>query len=461
MNTSDEAYRLADALLASLPYNPNGQQIAVAAAMARFCIAPCENVSPVFILNGYAGTGKTSLTAALARVLPSIGMKTVLLAPTGRAAKVISAYAGMNASTIHRRIYRHSLHGEVPAVRDNRSKDTLFIVDEASMIPGPDGLGNDLLADLIHYVYTGDNCRMLLMGDTAQLPPVGSPFSPAMDKDTLKSYGLKVSRATMTAIARQLSDSGILYNATLIRRAMTAAKPLPELFNRPFPDIKKVTRQDLPDVLNTVYSTNGVDSAVVITRSNRDASAYNAAIRAGVLYFEDELMPGELLVVAKNNYSWTRGVKGVDFVANGDIVQVVRVISSEIRFGCRFADVELTFPDTEKNFTAKIMLDTLTGDAAAMPVAKMTQLVADIADYIRDNHVGDDPESRLAIMEMYADALQVKYAYAVTCHKAQGGQWSDVFVDVGYLPPDADQVQYMRWLYTAVTRAVTRLYVIC
>ncbi len=471
---SDDAFTLADRLLAELPYSPSGQQVMAGAALARFCMSVDENTSPVFILNGYAGTGKTSLVGALTRVLPSIGYSSVLLAPTGRAAKVLSANAGRGASTIHRRIYRHSLHGEVPGMRENRSRDTVFIVDEASMIPGPDASGNDLLSDLIHYVFTGQNCRLLLMGDTAQLPPVGSDVSPAMDPKVLKSFGLRVSRVTLTAIARQKAGSGILINATLIRKALAAnSATQPEFLIKGFNDVKMVEPAEVPEELAAAYDRYGTESAVVICRSNRDATAYNAAIRDQVFFYEEELVPGELLIVAKNNYQWTKNVKGMEFIANGDVLMVERVIGTEERFGYRFADVELSVPDTvkaaegadsqpqavPKTFVAKVMIDTLYGDAAAMPAADLHRLFQNIEQEFVNEEKTDVSGYNEAVKQ-YGDALQVKYAYAVTCHKAQGGQWPVVFVDCGYLPEGADAAQYFRWLYTAVTRPTKMLCII-
>lgn len=476
---SEDAFALADRLLAELPYNPNGQQVMAGAALARFCMPVDENTSPAFILNGYAGTGKTSLVGALTRVLPSIGFSSVLLAPTGRAAKVLAANAGRGASTIHRRIYRHSVHGEVPGMRENRSRDTIFIIDEASMIPGPDASGNDLLGDLIHYVFTGQNCRLLLMGDTAQLPPVGSDVSPAMNPGALKSFGLRVSRVTLTAIARQKAGSGILLNATMIRKAMASTSPLrPEFLLRGFEDVRMVEPADVPEELSSAYARYGTGSAVVICRSNRDATAYNAAIRSQVLYYEEELVQGELLIVAKNNYQWTKKVKGLEFIANGDILRVERVIEAEERFGYRFADVELSMPDSTrtvsgpdtvigsapsmpepKTFIAKVMTDTLYSDAAALPASDLQRLLQNIGnEFVNDGKT--DVSGYNEAVEQYGGALQVKYAYAVTCHKAQGGQWPVVFVDTGYLPEGADAAQYYRWLYTAVTRPTRLLCII-
>ncbi len=463
-----DAKEFAANVLLALPYEANDQQVAVIAALSRFC-APAPTVSDrVFVLNGYAGTGKTSLTGALVRTLASVGIATVLLAPTGRAAKVFSANSGHSAYTIHRKIYRHQFGSDFgagrSAVQQNNGRDIVFIVDEASMIGAADERGNNLLEDLIHYVYAGENCRLILLGDTAQLPPVGSAESPAMSAEVLRGYGLKVTKATLTATARQKGGSGILYNATWLRRAMQASElPQPRLFTDGFDDVTLVKGEDLPEMLDQAYSRDGIEETLLITRSNRMATDYNRAIRANVLYIEEQLQRGELLIVAKNNYYWTRKLKDVDFIANGDVVTVDRVVGTEMRYGLRFADVELSMPDRgSAAFPAKIMLETLTAETAGMSQDDYNRLYYGLID---DGEMfpADMPyERRVARLRdnPYWNALQVKYAYAATCHKAQGGQWSNVFVDLSYIPPEAMGIEFYRWLYTAVSRARSRLYLI-
>ncbi len=463
-----DAKEFAANVLLALPYEANDQQVAVIAALSRFC-APAPTVSDrVFVLNGYAGTGKTSLTGALVRTLASVGIATVLLAPTGRAAKVFSANSGHSAYTIHRKIYRHQFGSDFgagrSAVQQNNGRDIVFIVDEASMIGAADERGNNLLEDLIHYVYAGENCRLILLGDTAQLPPVGSAESPAMSAEVLRGYGLKVTKATLTATARQKGGSGILYNATWLRRAMQASElPQPRLFTDGFDDVALVKSEDLPEMLDQAYSRDGIEETLLITRSNRMATDYNRAIRANVLYIEEQLQRGELLIVAKNNYYWTRKLKDVDFIANGDVVTVDRVVGTEMRYGLRFADVELSMPDRgSAAFPAKIMLETLTAETAGMSQDDYNRLYYGLID---DGEMfpADMPyERRVARLRdnPYWNALQVKYAYAATCHKAQGGQWSNVFVDLSYIPPEAMGIEFYRWLYTAVSRARSRLYLI-
>lgn len=464
-------------LLARLPYVPNGQQAAVAEALSRFVAADSSDGSErVFVLNGYAGTGKTSLTGALVGALESLGRRVILLAPTGRAAKVFSANSrGHQAFTIHRKIYRHSPGAAVPGnygagiPAENRERNALFIVDEASMIGGPDEHGNSLLHDLVQYVYAGDGCRMIFLGDTAQLPPVGSERSPAMNTQVLRSLGLKVSAATLTAIARQASDSGILFNATRLRKAMSACRTeapateeeaaalVPKL--RACPDVAVVQPEDLPELLEQAYSED-ITEAIVITRSNRRAAEFNAAIRSQVLYREEEISRDDLLIVSRNHYFSGRKPGGLDFIANGDIVGIERVYGTETRYGLRFADVSLRLADGPE-IDIKIILDTLASESAGLTQEQWTHLYDGI---LRDDErFADTPASeRLGQLprDPYWNALQVKYAYAVTCHKAQGGQWKHVFVDLAYIPPEALGPALYRWLYTAVTRARTRLYLL-
>ncbi len=456
-------------VMLALPYEPNDQQVAVIAALARFCAPSVDRMERVFILNGYAGTGKTSLTGALVKTLASVGITSVLLAPTGRAAKVFGAYAGHPAFTIHRKIYRHRLTaGDYSAgsadVLENKGRNIVFIVDEASMIGASDEKGTNLLEDLVHFVYTGENCKLILLGDTAQLPPVGSLESPAMDADTLRHMGLKVTKATLTITARQQKDSGILYNATWLRRAMLATElPMPRLFTEGFEDVSIVNGEDLAEVLETAYSRDGVDETLVITRSNRTATEYNRAIRANVLYIEDELQRDELLIIAKNNYYWTRTHKDIDFIANGDIVRINRIIGGETRYGLRFVDVELGFTDRDGIIVpAKIMLSTLTAESATISQDDYNRLYYGLIDDPEFFNCDMPYELRVAKLRdnPYWNALQVKYAYAATCHKAQGGQWANVFVDLSYIPPEAMGKDFYRWLYTAVSRARKHLYFI-
>ncbi|MCM1022222.1 MAG: AAA family ATPase [Muribaculum sp.] len=461
----------AHTILSQLPYEPTSQQVEVIAALARFCSQHTPQES-VFLLNGYAGTGKTSLCAALVKALGGVGIGTVLLAPTGRAAKVFAAFAQHPAYTIHRRIYSSAGNGFTSSrtlkMAENRSHNCVFIVDEASMIGGDSSSGN-LLEDLVHYVYSGINCRMILLGDTAQLPPVGCDSSPAMNPTVLHSMGLRVTRATMTATVRQASDSGILYNATWLRRAMRHS-PLPEPLLRvsPFRDIDVLESETLADSIEKAYSSQGILNTIIITRSNARAADFNRAVRSVILNAEEELIPGEVLLIGKNNYFWARQQKQIDFLANGDMAVIDCVYGTEFRYDHRFADVRLTLPDREISFDCKILLSTLLSD---MPAMTNSETIAMFDAIVADPELADpddaDPKqlslakrSSLAINSPYLNALQVKYGYAVTCHKAQGGQWTDVYVDLSYIPAEAMGIEFYRWLYTSVTRATTRLHLI-
>lgn len=453
----------AERIFLNLPYDPNDQQIQLIAALARFCSTETPSDS-VFLLNGYAGTGKTSMTGALVRALREAQVPVVLLAPTGRAAKVFGSFAHHPASTIHRRIYRAPQPGQTDfggVVNDNPTQHGVFIVDEASMIGAAKSDGSNLLEDLIHYVYSGDGCKMILLGDTAQLPPVGCDESPAMNPDVLRSYGLRVTRAIMTETVRQGRRSGILYNATWLRKAMRVDPlPAPQITVRRFNDVEVIDGVDLSDAISSSYSSQGIGETVVVTRSNRRALQFNLAIRSDILYKEEELCRDERLLIARNNYLWSAKVKGLDFLANGDMATVARIYGTEEKYGFRFADVSLTLPDRDIDVECKILLDTLTSESPGLPAERFNDLYMKCLN---------DPDlfsaftpmgTRMKILrsDPYFNALHVKYAYAVTCHKAQGGQWSHVYVDMGNIPPEAQEMDFYRWMYTATTRAVKKLY---
>lgn len=449
--------------LENLPFEPTDQQIKLVAALARFCSSDTPS-DTVFILNGYAGTGKTSVMGALVRTLRQVGIPTVLLASTGRAAKVFSNFTGQPAYTIHRKIYSGSVIGPdgrvAGRVNSNPHVNTVFIVDEASMI-GDDREGvSSLLHDLIMYVYTGENCRLILLGDTAQLPPVGLVESPAMNPDMLRSMGLRVTRAVMTRTVRQKARSGILYNATWLRRAMQQSPlPDPQLTVTPFADVNVVDPEELEDALKKSFDDFGEESTILVTRSNRRAVDFNLAIRRIIYDREEILARGERLIIAKNNYFWTRQVAGMDFVANGEGAVVEQVYATEEREGCLFADVRLYFPDHDITVEAKLNLDALTSESAGVPYDKLAAINRRAVYDAGLTEMASATALRNALKnDPYVNALQVKYAYAVTCHKAQGGQWASVFVDMGYIPAEAYRTtDFYRWLYTSVTRATTRL----
>ena len=452
----------------NFPYKPTFEQENVVKMLADFLFS--RKSEELFLLKGYAGTGKTSLIGALVKTLDQLEQKCILLAPTGRAAKVFSHYAGHPAYTIHKKIYRQkSFSNELDnfSINDNLHQHTLFIVDEASMIAN-DGLSGSmfgtgrLLDDLIQYVYSGQGCRLMLIGDTAQLPPVGEEESPALCADALKGYGLEVYEAMLTEVVRQLHDSGILWNATELRRYIAEDDffTLPMIKVEGFPDVKVVPGNELIEAINDSYDQVGLDETIVVCRSNKRANIYNKGIRNMILYREEELESGDLLMVAKNNYFWTEGCKEIDFIANGDIAVVRRVRREREMYGFRFADVTLCFPDyNDLELEMTVLLDTLHTETPALPKEMNDKLFYSVLEDYADITVKRERMKKMKA-DPYYNALQVKYAYAVTCHKAQGGQWKRVFLDQGYMTEDMLSPDYFRWLYTAFTRATDTLYLV-
>ena len=449
-------------------YKPTGEQEITIESFVNFLFSP--KTDAIFLLKGYAGTGKTTLISALVKTLDQLKQKCVLLAPTGRAAKVFSHYAGHPAYTIPRKIYRQrTFSNELDnfVMNANLHQHTLFIVDEASMIAneglsgGMFGTGR-LLDDLIHYVYAGQGCRLMLIGDTAQLPPVGEEESPALSASMLEGYGLEVTEHCLTQVVRQEQDSGILYNATSLRQYIAGEEyfSLPRIKADGFPDIRIISGGELIDTINECYDKAGMDETMIICRSNKRANLYNKGIRNTILYREDELNTGDLLMVAKNNYYWGADYKEMDFIANGDIAVVRRVRRTHEMYGFRFADVTLCFPDyNDLELDVKILLDTLHSDAPALTREESDRLFQAVQEDYGDITVKRERMKKIKEDTWY-NALQVKYAYAVTCHKAQGGQWQRVFVDQGYMTEEMLTPDYYRWLYTAFTRATEVLYLV-
>ena len=423
-----------------------------------------------FLLRGYAGTGKTSLVSALIQTLPQLRVNCVLLAPTGRAAKVLSGYAQRPAFTIHKKIYMTATDasGALRTVRAiNRHTYTLFIVDEASMIGvEPTSSRHSLLEDLVDYVYDGSHCRLMLIGDTAQLPPVGQSESPALDERYLTaSFGLNVSSGELTEVVRQQHLSGILSNATSLRDQIASLvggdeAELP-LFQTT-PDVVRLMGEDLMETLFREYEGAALEDVVVVTRSNKRANLFNQGIRNSVLFREEEVNAGDYLMVVKNNYYWLDNDSTIGFIANGDIVEVLSVRNVQELYGFRFADATLRFVDypDEQPHDCKLMLSTLNSESPSLTSEEQASLDTTVMeDYADLPHKAD--RLRELRQNPYYNALQVKFAYALTCHKTQGGQWRTVIVDQGFLPPDMQlDREYLRWLYTAFTRATERVYLL-
>lgn len=456
---------LCESVISHLAYAPNDQQVSLIAELSEFCAS--KNESSLFLLNGYAGTGKTSLIGAFVKSLLKCNVKCVLLAPTGRAAKVFSEYSGYTALTIHKKIYRQKSFSPEYGnfiLSENKHTNTLFIVDEASMIPNasPEGAffgSGSLLDDLVEYVYSGYNCRLILSGDKAQLPPVGFQDSPALSIDVLKGYGLDIMSFTLTNSVRQSQQSGILHNATELRKTMNEGiSSSPEIRITGFADVENLSGEYVLEKISDCYDSDGFNKTIIITRSNKRASLFNNGIRGRILYREDELVAGDMLLVSKNNYFWGMNHEGLDFIANGDVARVLRVKGYTNKYGFRFADVELELPDRGVEIDARIILDALLSDVPSLTAEQNQRLY----NGVLNDMDGTKREKYKALKaDGYYNALQVKYAYAVTCHKAQGGQWKNVFIDMGYIQENAlVSLDFYRWLYTALTRATDRVYLI-
>ncbi|HEX2920899.1 MAG TPA: AAA family ATPase [Bacteroidales bacterium] len=423
----------------------------------------------IFLMTGYAGTGKTSIISSLVRTLDVLRMKSVLLAPTGRAAKVLSTYSDRQAFTIHKKIYRQKSSKDGLGsftLNRNIARDTFFIVDEASMIsnePAESSIfgSGKLLDDLVEFVYSGTDCRLILVGDTAQLPPVGSPLSPALDSAALAEYGFGLITCELKQVVRQNETSGVLMNATEIRKKV-ADNDLskPEIQCQGFADIIRISGEDLIDELSSAYGKCGTEGTMIIVNSNKQANKYNQGIRNRIFFREEEISAGDLLMIVKNNYSiLEEGEEGTDFIANGDIAEVRRIRKYEERYGLRFADMLLYFPDYELEIEAKVMLDILHLDTPALPADKSREFFNSVLqDYV---NIKSRKKQYEAVREDdYFNALQVKFSYAVTCHKAQGGQWERVFIDQGMFNRNEVTIEYLRWFYTALTRSTDKVYLV-
>ena len=454
---------------AELPFEPNEEKEGLLTALGAFLVSRDE--TKAFILRGYAGTGKTSVVSALVRALEGLKQQCVLLAPTGRAAKVLSRYSGFTAYTIHKKIYRQNQLGqEAFSLSDNRHVRTLFIVDEASMLSGQrdNGLFGSgcLLDDLVKYVYNGQGCSLLLLGDDAQLPPVGSVNSPALNPDFMAQYGLHVTCFALTQVARQALDSGILGEATRIRNELAGNTLSAVTLNPNGKDIISVPGDEVIDTLEHSWREVGAEDTLIIARSNKMTNLYNQGVRARVLWKEDDLSNGDRLMVTKNNYFWAQEYKNLEFIANGDMFEIERLTNTHEMYGFHFAKADLKSVDYDWEIEALVWLDSLTTDSPEANFTLQKELFARIAE--------DYPEIRSKkelvkkIYESpYYNALQVRFAYCVTCHKSQGGQWRHIYIDTSGIGEDearmADRVErreYIRWLYTAITRATEKIYLL-
>ncbi len=455
-------------------------------AIDTFCQFMMSNSDrPTMVLSGSAGTGKTALSAAFVRTLLRLHQRVILLAPTGRAAKVLSLNAGMPAFTIHRRIYRQkTFTGEMTgfSLNFNKQSNTIFLVDEASMISNNSFSQNGasfgsgcLLDDMIQYIFSAENCRLLIIGDKAQLPPIGETKSPALDSDTLAyTYALDIYNIELNKVLRQAANSGILYNANVIRQVITSdnTTQLPRVVVKDFTDIHIVPGDELIEQLASSYYDVGIGETTIITRSNKRANIYNNGIRNMVLGREDELTPGDIIMVVRNNYYWVETAKHNDtntseekqqqmsFIANGDRAIVRRIRNVHEMYGLRFADLTLEFPDYDnQEISATVVLDSLLSESASLTKEQSEKLFEGVlADYA-DIPLKADKMKQVRT-DKYYNALQVKFAYATTCHKAQGGQWAHVYVDQGYMTNEMLTPDYMHWLYTAFTRATEKLFLV-
>lgn len=446
-----------------LPGVPTSDQVDLVERMERFLFQNAERAG--FIIRGYAGTGKTTAIAAMIKTFPSFQLKSVLLAPTGRAAKVLSNFSKKPSYTIHKKIYQSErgkdgqTHFKLGA---NLHTNTIFIIDEASMISDGGAYEQSLLDDLIEYVFSGKNCRLVFIGDIAQLPPVGKLLSPALDpKYLMSNYHLKLKGVELSQVMRQSLESGILHNATLIRNQTQEKKPVLKFDLDGFDDVKRIDGLELEDELHTCFSKYGADDTIVITRSNKRANIFNQQIRVRIKDLDNEIATGDYLMVVKNNYYWLDEKSPVSFVANGDVAEVMGMGNIEELYGFRFLNASVRLIDYPhlQPIDVKLLLDSIHSEAPSLTKEDSQRLFETVMeDYV------EIPNKRIKMELMkqnpYFNALQVKFGYAVTCHKSQGGQWKAVFVDQGYLTEEMLDTEYARWLYTAVTRATERLYLV-
>lgn len=455
---------ISEKIISELTFTPTSDQEKAILKIVDFLVD--KNSMSAFLLKGYSGTGKTSLLGALVRTMVSLEQKIMLLAPTGRAAKVLAFHANHSAFTIHKKIYNQQVFtGDFSnfLCADNLHTNTIFIVDEASMIQNSSA-NNDfgtgrLLDDLIQYVYSGENCKLMLIGDDAQLPPIGADDSYALSLNYLESYGLSVHYSLLSEVVRQKEDSGILWNATTLRKSLTEEKTneYPQIASKAFNDVKLIKGEDLIDELSSAISRDGIDSTMIVTRSNKRANIYNQGIRNTILYREEELSTGDLLMLTKNNYYWSQKIENIDFFANGEIFEVLRVRGVDECYQLRFVNVVLRSLDYDVEFEAKLILDSLQSEQSSLPKEKRDNLLLQLWEEM-DSVQTKREKFKLLKSNTYYNALEMKFAYAITCHKAQGGEWMNIFVDLGYITQENLGISFYRWLYTAITRATTKLF---
>ena len=466
-------------IIQCLPFTANEGQMQLLDKLSRFITSPAPRKA--FILRGYAGTGKTSIMAALVQSLKQLNQRFVLLAPTGRAAKVLSRYAGYPAYTIHKFIYRQKQLGEeVFTLNDNLHKHTLFIIDEASMISGvreAHGFGSGmLLDDLVRYVYSGEGCSLLTLGDDAQLPPVGSIVSPALQIDYMLGYQLDITSHTLTQVARQALDSGILHNATKLRD-LALGTTLPKEQNEveelwrileEKSDIRTIPNQELQELIETAHSEVGEEETILLTRTNKRTNIYNQGIRARILWREDEISSGDRIMISKNNYFWTEKYENLPFLANGDMLEIVRLRNMREMYGYRFVDAQLRALDYDWEIDAVLWIDTLYSDSPEATQSMQRDLFSKIAEDYPELQRNKKELVKTIYQSPYYNALQMRFAYAITGHKSQGGQWKRVFIDpyIGGSQPqpngnhNEDARSFYRWIYTAITRATEQVYIL-
>lgn len=458
--------KASEILTAKFPFEPTPGQLRLFMLFDDF-LKQKADVKATILLKGYAGTGKTTVVSAIVEVLPFFKYKFLLLAPTGRAAKVMASYSGKNAYTIHKKIYKQTADPRsgllVFQKQKNYYKNTIFIVDEASMLSDQAEFGDrGLLADLLQFVFENDSNKLMLIGDAAQLPPVGQVKSPGLDAQILqKDFGLHVFEAELTEVMRQGQASGILFNATQIRAGLQKKEVEIRFTTANFPDIYRMTAEKMEDGLRYAYDKFGVENTIIVCRSNKSAVQYNEYIRRTILYQEGEIEAGDYLMIVRNNYFFLGEDAPGGFLANGDFVEVMKVVRFEELFGFRFATLMLRltdYPEQEK-FEATVMLDTLHSPAASLSGDDYRKLYEQVLLEYADCKTRKE-RNEMIRKDPYLNALQIKFAYALTCHKSQGGQWQAVFVDQGYLKQEMIDKEYMRWLYTAITRASQELFLV-